>query len=88
MDTYTIVLVRRWWFNRKLKKVRSNFYPVDINPDGLPVNFMMIIFSDESREIVRLDSFEGFTISKELFLINAKKAKEESQDQANIKGAA
>ncbi len=50
MDTYTLTLKRRFWFNRKLKKVKANFFPDDINPgydhsfyqvDGKPVQRML-----------------------------------------------
>ncbi len=31
MDTYTITLKRKFWFSRKLKKVKANFFPDDMN---------------------------------------------------------
>lgn len=32
METYTLILKRRWWFNRKLKNVVGHDFPIDMNP--------------------------------------------------------
>lgn len=102
MDTFTIRLKRRFWFDKILKKVKANLFPDDMNPaaqqimteqDGKavprmlrqnPVQFMMVVFEDERRLIVNLDKYQGYEISKELFLIQAKQAEKESQGQATV----
>jgi hypothetical protein len=82
MKTYTITLKRKFWFNRKLKKVKGNLFPSDLN--GLEKKFMLVVFEDERKLIINLDKFEGYEISKELFYIQAEQVQNESHNQAKI----
>ncbi len=104
MNTYTITLKRKLWFDRKLKRVKGNHFPDDLNPgydefkqinpqSGKPVSvrmrrqpakYMAVIFEDERQLIVNLDKFECYEISKELFILKAKQAEQESQGQARF----
>ena len=77
--TYQLTFIRRFWFNKTFKKVKGNLFPSD-----LPKNLMLIILEDETRIVIDITKFDGYIISKELFYINAKKAKEESNGQADI----
>ncbi|MBU2514504.1 hypothetical protein KJ966_24530 [bacterium] len=39
MDTYTIRLKRRWLWDKKLKNVKGNYFPDDMNP---AVNYITV----------------------------------------------
>ncbi len=82
METYTIVLKRKYWFNRRLKNVIGNVFPQDMNHAGS--RFMLVMFEDRSQEIVNLENFEGYTLSKELFFIEAKQVEKESRGAATV----
>lgn len=84
MDTYTITFKRKFWFDKKFKNVKGNLFPQDLNPNGYPARYMLIIFDDEKRAVIDVWKYDGYELSKELFYINAKRAKEESQGQADI----
>lgn len=80
MDAYTLTLERRLW-NRRLKRVVAHFYPADLNPPGVAIRYMFVIFKDESRMIVDMSKYNGIRISKEMHFINLKRAEEDSQGQ-------
>ena len=100
--TYEIKLKRRFLWDKRLKKVKGNFFPDDMNPatqqfmteqNGRavpvmqrqnPVKFMLVVFEDERKLLINLDKYQGYEISKELFLIQAKQAEKESQGQARV----
>jgi hypothetical protein len=102
MNTYTIRLKRRFCWDKKLKKVKVNLFPEDMNPainhffteengKTVPrmqrqnaVKFMLVILEDESIQVVNLDKYQGYEISKDLFFIKAKQAEQESQGKAKL----
>ncbi len=102
MDTYSIKLKRKWVWDKKLKNVKGNLFPDDMNPatqqimmeqNGKaapvmlrrnPVKFMLVVFEDEQQLIVNLDKYQGYEISKKLFLIKARQVEQESQGQAKV----
>ena len=49
-----------------------------------PVKFMLITFEDHSREMVNLDRYESYFTSRELFLMQAKQVKQDSNGQADV----
>ncbi len=77
--TYSLTFIRRFWFNKTFKKVKGNLFP-----DDLPKNLKLVILEDETIIVIDITKFDGYIISKELFYINAKKAKQESNGQADI----
>ena len=79
--TYTITLHRSMLPDQVLLNVKGNDFPRDIN-FGDSAKFMLVIFEDETRRMVNLDKYQGYTLSKEFYFKALKDVDRESNGQA------
>lgn len=68
--------------NKVCKKVKANI--VGEKTTGLPGNYMVIIYDNEEREILDWTVFCSYKLSKEFFLLQAQKVKNETGGQASV----
>ena len=88
MITYEITLHRKFWFPKKLKRVKGHAFLQKINmngaPEAIPDGTMLVIFEDESRIIFNVGNYRVLSFSDEWFKQEAQRIKETSQGQAEI----
>ena len=78
MMTYSITL-EGLFRKTVIKNVKGHVFPKDI-----PNHIMYVVLDNEEKIFINLNKYKQVKLSKELFIIQAKKAEEESNGQAKI----
>jgi len=85
MKTYTIIFYREYVYKGKI--IKSDYVLENVVGNNtlrdIP-NAMLVVYEDDTREVVMLDKYDGYKLSREFFEVQQERVRQESQGQANI----
>ena len=85
MKTFTITLYREYIHKGKIIKSEYKLENVVNNHTLNDIhNGMLVVYEDDTREVILLDKYDGYKLSREFFEITQERVRQESQGQANV----
>jgi hypothetical protein len=85
MKAYTITLYREYIHKGRI--IKSDYVMENVVGNNtlrdIP-NAMLVVYEDDTREVVMLDKYDGYKLSREFFEVQQERVRQESQGQANI----